>query len=107
MAPIDDPAQLKVLDENFLDLLRTVWDGTRKVLDIGTGRGRVAVSIAKEFPEVQVTGVDIWTKMSSVFGLTKEGKGYPRTSGKGRAAWRRGCATQNLQRGRYGHGRAL
>jgi ubiquinone/menaquinone biosynthesis C-methylase UbiE len=34
---------------------------------------RVAVSIAKEFPEVQVTGVDIWTKMSSVFGLTKAG----------------------------------
>jgi len=28
------------------------------VLDIGTGLGRVAIEIAKQFPEAHVTGVD-------------------------------------------------
>lgn len=73
MASITDPAKLQVLEDNFLDLLRTVWDGKGKVLDIGTGRGRVAVSIARGFPEAQVIGVDTWAGIWGKWGQTKEG----------------------------------
>jgi SAM-dependent methyltransferase len=72
-AAITDPASLKVFTDNFTELLKNIWDGKGKVLDIGTGRGRLAVLVAKEFPEAQVTGADIWTKMWHLFGLTKAG----------------------------------
>ena len=65
------PAKLRALEENLLGLLRANWDGKGKVLDIGTGSGRVAVPIAREFPEAQVTGVDKWTKSWGAFGQTK------------------------------------
>jgi len=73
MASLVSPAKLKVVEENFLSLLRTLWDGEGKVLDIGAGRGRVAVSIAREFTDAQVTGVDTWTGMWSLFRQTKAG----------------------------------
>lgn len=73
MASIVNPAKLKILEESSLSLLRTFWDGKGKVLDIGTGRGRVAVSIAREFSGAQVTGVDTWTGMWSLFRQTKAG----------------------------------
>jgi len=73
MAAVTDPAKLQVLEDNFLDLLRTVWDGKGKVLDIGTGRGRVAVSIARGFPEAEVIGVDTWAGIWGKWGQTKEG----------------------------------
>ncbi len=73
MSPIADPAKLQVLEDNFLNLLRTVWDGKGKALDIGTGRGRIAVSIARGFPEAQVIGVDTWAGIWGKWGQTKEG----------------------------------
>ena len=61
------------LQDNFLDLLGNVWNNKGKVLDIGTGRGRVAVETAKRFPQAQVIGVDTWTKLWAVWGQTRAG----------------------------------
>jgi SAM-dependent methyltransferase len=44
--------------ERLLDQL--VWDGAERVLDIGCGRGLMAVAAARRVPHGQVTGVDIW-----------------------------------------------
>ena len=71
MTSVAYPANLRALEENLLSLLGTYWDGKGKVLDIGTGSGRVAVPIARDFPEAHVTGVDIWLKSWGSFGLTK------------------------------------
>lgn len=71
MTSVAYPANIRALEANLLSLLRADWDGKGKVLDIGTGSGRLAVPIAREFPEANVTGVDIWTKSWGSFGLTK------------------------------------
>jgi SAM-dependent methyltransferase len=68
-----NPAKNKIFHDNFLGVLRGVWDGKGKVLDIGTGRGRVAVLVASTFPEAHVTGVDKWTEGWSSWGQTREG----------------------------------
>jgi len=65
------PSNLRALEKNLLGLLRAEWDGNGEVLDIGTGSGRLAVPIAREFPQAHVTGVDIWGSWH-VFGLTRE-----------------------------------
>ena len=65
------PANIMALEKNFISLLKTYWDGKGKVLDIGTGGGRLAVPIAREFHEAKVTGVDIWMKSRDSFGLKK------------------------------------
>lgn len=70
---VNSPKIIKLFQENFLDQLRTAWGGRGKVLDIGTGRGRTAVEIAKRFPEARVVGVDIWPKFWSLWGQTKAG----------------------------------
>ena len=72
MSSVAYPANIKALEENFLSQLRTLWDSKGKVLDIGTGGGRLAVPIAREFPEANVTGVDIWQTVWSSWGLNKE-----------------------------------
>lgn len=59
--------------DNFADHLRSVWDGKGKVLDIGTGRGRAAVEIARRFPEARVIGVDTWAKLWALWEQTKAG----------------------------------
>jgi SAM-dependent methyltransferase len=38
------------------------WDGRGRVLDIGCGNGRLAIMIARRFPEASVTGCDYWGK---------------------------------------------
>lgn len=68
-----DPKKMKSIKDSFLDELGTIWDGKGKVLDIGTGRGWVAIEIAKRFPETQVVGIDIWTKFFALMGQTKAG----------------------------------
>jgi SAM-dependent methyltransferase len=68
-----DSRKVEVLTDVFSEKLATIWDGKGKMVDIGTGRGRLAVEIAKRFPEAQVIGVDTWTKKWSVFGQTKGG----------------------------------
>jgi len=71
MTSVAYPANIRALESNLVNLLRTGWDGAGKVLDIGTGSGRLAVPIAREFPEANVTGVDIWQGAWSYSGLTK------------------------------------
>ncbi len=72
MGSVGYPANLRALESSLLNLLRTCWDGKGKVLDIGTGGGRLAVPIAREFPEAHVTGVDIWSTSWASWGLNKE-----------------------------------
>jgi len=59
--------------DTFLNELDAVWDGRGRVLDIGTGRGWVAIEIAKKYPAAQVVGIDIWTKFFKLMGQTKAG----------------------------------
>ena len=72
MSSVAYPANVRALEDSLISLLRTHWDGKGKVLDIGTGGGRLAVPVAREFPEANVTGVDIWQKAWGAAGLTKE-----------------------------------
>jgi arsenite methyltransferase len=44
--------------EKLLDRLH--WHGNERVLDIGCGRGLLAVAAARRVPQGQVTGIDIW-----------------------------------------------
>src|SRR4051812_23808659 len=39
------------------------WRGDESVLDVGCGRGLVAVAAARRVPRGQVTGVDIWQEV--------------------------------------------
>ena len=73
MGWVNDPEKIELVKDNFLDRLGNVWAGNGKVLDIGTGLGRMAIEIAKRFPEAQVIGVDTWTKSWKLFGMTKAG----------------------------------
>jgi SAM-dependent methyltransferase len=70
---VNDPKKIEHFQDNFNDQLQAVWDGKGKVLDIGTGLGRVAIEVARRFPEAQVTGIDTWTKFWKLWGMTKEG----------------------------------
>ena len=38
------------------------WDGQGNALDIGTGAGPLAISVAKKYPNAKVTGIDYWGK---------------------------------------------
>jgi SAM-dependent methyltransferase len=38
------------------------WNGEGRALDIGTGNGPLAVSLAKKYPQAQVIGIDFWGK---------------------------------------------
>lgn len=49
----------------FLDQLWPHLPKAGKVLEIGSGTGRLAIPIAREFPKLQVTGLDISPKMTT------------------------------------------
>ena len=66
-----NPNKIELLQRDFLERLEKIWDGKGKVLDIGTGSGRVAIEIAKRFPEAQIVGVDLWAKGWRFFGVSK------------------------------------
>ncbi|MCK4735454.1 MAG: class I SAM-dependent methyltransferase [Methanophagales archaeon] len=70
---MNDPEKVELVKDNFNDLLGNVGACNGKVLDMGTGLGRVAIEVAKQFPEAQVIGVDTWTKGWKLFGMTKVG----------------------------------
>lgn len=38
------------------------WDHPGQVLDIGTGNGPLAILLATQYPDAQVTGIDYWGK---------------------------------------------
>ena len=38
------------------------WDGAGRALDIGCGNGALAIMVAKNYPEAEVTGIDYWGK---------------------------------------------
>ena len=40
---------------------RVVWGGAKRVLDVGTGRGLLAIGAARRAPDSRVVGVDIWS----------------------------------------------
>ena len=94
MGWVNNPEKIELLKDNFLDQLGNVWDGNGKVLDVGTGLGRVAVEVAKQFPEAHVTGVDTWTKGWKLFGMTKAGaeKNARIESVSGRCTFQNGSA---------------
>ena len=69
----NDPKKIGLFQDNFIEQLRMIWNGKGKVLDIGTGLGRTAIEVAKRFPEAQVIGVDTWTKLWGLWGMSKEG----------------------------------
>jgi ubiquinone/menaquinone biosynthesis C-methylase UbiE len=71
MGWVTNRKKIELLKANFSERLK--WAGDGKVLDIGTGQGRVAIGMAKQFPEAQVTGVDTWAKSWKLFGMTKAG----------------------------------
>ena len=48
-------AKIQGLLMDYLD-----WDGEGKALDIGCGNAPLTISIAKKYPEVEVTGIDYW-----------------------------------------------
>ncbi|KYK33900.1 MAG: hypothetical protein AYK18_04225 [Theionarchaea archaeon DG-70] len=68
-----NPKTIELFKKYFGDFLRQIWDGKGKALDIGTGRGVAAITVAKQFPAAQVVGVDTWSRMWGWFGMTKEG----------------------------------
>ena len=68
-----DAEKIQQVQNSFDEQLRAVWDGKGKVLDIGTGLGRVAIEIGKQFPESEVIGVDTWAKFWGLWGMTKAG----------------------------------
>jgi len=67
-----NPKDIETIKRDFLNYLEGIWDGKGKVLDIGTGSGRIAIEVAKHFPEAQVIGMDIWSKGWRFFGIAKE-----------------------------------
>ena len=46
MGWVNNPEKIELVKDNFSDLLGNVWDGNGKVLDMGTGLGRVAIEIS-------------------------------------------------------------
>ncbi len=57
-ALVPRPETEQVVDE-VLDALRLSGDGVRRVLDIGTGTGAIAVTVALERPDTRVDAVDL------------------------------------------------
>lgn len=50
--------ETEILVENVIADLKTPQEGQKKILDVGTGSGAIAISIAHFVPETQVLGID-------------------------------------------------
>ena len=48
-------ARIQNLVLDYLD-----WDGEGKALDIGCGNAPLTISIAKKYPNAEITGIDYW-----------------------------------------------
>lgn len=70
---VNNPEKIGLFEDNFASQLRAVWDGKGKVLDIGTGLGRVAIQVARRFPQTRVIGIDTWTKKWGFWGMSRAG----------------------------------
>ena len=55
----NDGGLQKQICNTLLD--RLDWDGKGKALDIGTGSGRIAISLAKRYPSANIVGMDYWS----------------------------------------------
>ena len=53
-APIIAPAAVAVLDE----IGDAIADGSRRILDIGTGTGTLPIALLRRWPQVRVTAID-------------------------------------------------
>ena len=54
-APVIAPAAVTVLDR----LGPVIGGGARRILDVGTGTGTLAIAAIRRWPEVRVTGIDV------------------------------------------------
>jgi ubiquinone/menaquinone biosynthesis C-methylase UbiE len=63
-APVIAPSALTVLDE----LEPVVAGGARRLLDVGTGTGTLAIAAVRRWPEVRVTGIDVSSGMVDAAG---------------------------------------
>ncbi len=87
--------------DRMLDMIR--WKGNETVLDIGTGRGFLAIGAAKRLRAGTVMGIDIW-KRSDLYGNTLENAQHnvecegvqSRVQLRGNEAWNIGFADNSF-----------
>jgi ubiquinone/menaquinone biosynthesis C-methylase UbiE len=63
LAPSWDAMRAPAYLSSFEQALESVQGSPRRALDLGTGTGAAAFSVARRFPEAQVTGADLAEEM--------------------------------------------
>jgi release factor glutamine methyltransferase len=98
--------ETELLVERALELLRQRWQGRRRrpvVVDVGTGCGNIALSLAHYFPRARVAGTDISPAALRLAGLNARRLGL-----LGRVRFCRGDLLRPLRRRRFcGWGRVV
>ncbi len=51
--------QLERISKSFVSVIKSMGISSGRVLDIGTGSGTLAIGLCKEFPDINVIGIDI------------------------------------------------